>query len=310
MTADRTHESPHGSQAGSGAHACAAHRPDSGRPARTVAGGYFCPMCAGVEAAHPGSCPHCGMALERTPGLAAEGGEYVCPMHPQVVAPAPGSCPICGMALEPRIPLAADDPAGELGDMTRRFWIALVFAAPVLLIAMGEMLPPLAHVLGGSATKWLELALSTPAVLWAGAPLFARAWASIVNGRPNMFTLIGLGTGAAYVESLMATLAPGLFPAAFRDHSGNVPVYFEAAAVITALVLLGQVLELRARAKTGDAIRDLIALAPKTARRVRGDGADEDVPVAELRPGDRLRVRPGDKIPVDGVGRRGDERGR
>jgi len=289
-------ESRCGSHPGGGSHACEAHRQNAAAPS----GGYFCPMCAAVEAASPGSCPHCGMALERAPSLAIDDTEYVCPMHPQIVSPAPGSCPICGMALEPRVALGADDPSGELGEMTRRFWIALAFAAPVLLIAMGEMLPPLAHGLRGRATRWVELLLATPAVLWAGAPLFARAWTSIVSGRPNMFTLIGLGTGAAYLESLIATLAPGLFPAAFRDHSGSVPVYFEAAAVITALVLLGQVLELRARAKTGDAIRDLIALAPKTARRVGADGAEADVPVAELRPGDRLRVRPGDKIPVDG----------
>jgi Cu+-exporting ATPase len=205
------------------------------------------------------------------------------------------------MALEPRVALAEEETSGELLDMTRRCRIALMFAAPVLLLAMGEMVPPLAHLLRGRATRWIELVLSTPAVLWAGAPLFARAWASIVNRRLNMFTLIGLGTGAAYFQSVIATIAPGLFPAAFRDHSGSVPVYFEAAAVITALVLLGQVLELRARAKTGDAIRDLVALAPKTARRVGADGVDEDVFVAELRPGDRLRVRPGDRIPVDGT---------
>ncbi len=282
-----------------GSYGSGARRRNAAAPARP-AGVYFCPMCAGVEASSPGRCQRCGMSLERAPGLTTLGTEYVCPMHPQIVAPAPGSCPICGMALEPRVALAAEEPPGELGDMTRRFWIALVFAAPVLLIAMGEMVPPLARVLGGRAARWIELLLSTPAVLWAGAPLFARAWASIVNGRLNMFTLIGLGTGAAYLQSVIATIAPGLFPAAFRDHSGSVPVYFEAASVITALVLLGQVLELRARAKTGDAIRDLMALAPKTARRVGADGVEEDVPVAELRPGDRLRVRPGDKIPVDG----------
>jgi Cu+-exporting ATPase len=241
------------------------------------------------------------MALETTPVLARGGADYVCPMHPQIVSPVPGACPICGMALELRVPMSAEEPRGELEDMSRRFWIALGFAAPVLLIGMGEMLPWFGAWRAGSATRWIELLLATPVVAWAGAPLFSRAWASIVHGRPNMFTLIGLGTGAAYVESLTATLTPSAFPAAFRDHAGGVPVYFEAAAVITTLVLLGQVLELRARAKTGEAIRGLLALAPRTAQRLRTDGTDVAVDVAEVRPGDRLRVRPGDKIPVDGI---------
>ncbi len=290
-----------GTHSEGGAHACGSHRGSHQAPVAVPLGRYFCPMCAGVQSEAPGSCPHCGMALEKTPGIDADGAEYVCPMHPQIVSAFPGSCPICGMALEPRLGFADAESAGELVDMTRRFWIAAVFAAPLLVIAMAEMLPPLKHALGGRAMRWIELVLATPAVLWSGAPLFARAWNSIVRGRPNMFTLIGLGTGAAYGQSVLATLVPGLFPAAFRDHAGNVPVYFEAAAVITALVLLGQVLELRARAKTGDAIRDLIALAPNTARRVGADGAEVDVPVGALRPGDRLRVRAGDKIPVDGI---------
>jgi Cu+-exporting ATPase len=241
------------------------------------------------------------MALEKTPVLETGGAEYVCPMHPQIVSPVPGACPICGMALELRFPVCAPEPTGELADMTRRFWIALGFAAPVLLIGMGEMLPWLGSWHADSVTRWIELLLATPVVVWAGAPLFSRAWASIVHGRPNMFTLIGVGTGAAYVESLAVTLAPGAFPAAFRDHAGGVPVYFEAAAVITTLVLLGQMLELRARSKTGEAIRGLLALAPRTARRLCADSTDVAVEVGEVRPGDRLRVRPGDKIPVDGI---------
>jgi Cu+-exporting ATPase len=267
----------------------------------TLPKGYVCPMCVGIEEAAPGSCARCGMALEKTPALATGGAEYVCPMHPQIVSPVPGACPICGMALELRFPVSAAEPTGELAEMTRRFWIALGFAAPVLLIGMGEMLPWLGAWRAGSVTRWIELLLATPVVVWAGAPLFSRAWASIVHGRPNMFTLIGVGTGAAYVESLAATLAPGAFPTAFRDHADGVPVYFEAAAVITTLVLLGQVLELRARAKTGEAIRGLLAFAPRTARRLRADGTDVALDVAQVRPGDRLRVRPGDKIPVDGI---------
>ena len=289
-----------GTHSEGGAHACGSHRGSHQAPVAVPLGRYFCPMCAGVQSEAPGSCPHCGMALEKTPGIDADGAEYVCPMHPQIVSAFPGSCPICGMALEPRLGFADAESAGELVAMTRRFWIAAVFAAPLLVIAMAEMLPPLRHALGGRAMRWIELVLATPAVLWSGAPLFARAWNSIVRGRPNMFTLIGLGTGAAYGYSVLATLVPGLFPAAFRDHAGNVPVYFEAAAVITALVLLGQVLELRARAQTGAAIRALLGLAPNTARRVGADGAEVDVPAGALR---RRR-------PTARASRREDSRGR
>jgi Cu+-exporting ATPase len=283
-----------------GGHSCGGHHPVARRAVTTPHKSYVCPMCAGVEEETPGSCPRCGMTLERTALLATREAEYVCPMHPQIVLLAPGACPICGMALELRVPVDEEDPTGELAGMTRRFWIALGFAAPVLLIGMGEMLPWLGTWRVSSVARWIELLLATPVVVWAGAPLLSRAWASIVHGRPNMFTLIGLGTGAAYVESVAATLAPGAFPAAFRDHAGGVPVYFEAAAVITTLVLLGQVLELRARAKTGEAIRGLLALAPRTAQRLSADGTDVAIPVAEVRLGDRLRVRPGDKISVDG----------
>jgi Cu+-exporting ATPase len=212
-------------------------------------------------------------------------------MHPEVKSDHPGACPICGMALEPVSPLQAlAAPNPELADMTRRFWIALVAAVPVLILAMsGELLP------------WVQFALASVAVLWAGAPLFARGWASIKNRAPNMFTLIALGTGIAYLDSVAALLVPGIFPPSFRDMHGAVPVYFEAAAVITALVLLGQMLELKARARTGDAIRALLDLAPKTARRVATDGSESDVPVEAVARGDRLRVRPGEKVPVDGV---------
>ena len=233
----------------------------------------------------------------------SEGVQYTCPMHPEIVRDKPGSCPICGMALEP-MTATADDANPELEDMTRRFWVCLALTAPLLLLSMGEMAigqESIARLFPGRTFSWFQLALATPVVLWGALPFFERGWASIVNRSPNMFTLISLGTGAAYVYSVAATLFPGAFPNSFRDHHGNVPVYFEAAAVITTLVLLGQVLELRARGQTSSAIKSLLALAPKTARRLRDDGTEEDVPLDQVRVGDRLRVRPGEKVPVDGV---------
>ena len=224
-------------------------------------------------------------------------------MHPQIVRDAPGSCPICGMALEPRTVSAAAGPDLELADMRRRFWIGLALTVPLLAFVMGDMLPaqPLRHVVPGRVSAWLQLALATPVVLWAGWPFFERGWASIVNRSLNMFTLIGLGTGMAWIYSVIGTLAPGVFPVSFRTHGGEVGLYFEAAAVITVLVLLGQVLELRARSQTSSAIRALLGLAPPTARRLRPDGAEEDVPLERVQVGERLRVRPGEKVPVDGV---------
>jgi P-type Cu+ transporter len=236
-------------------------------------------------------------ARERPP--AAPGTQYTCPMHPQIVRDRPGSCPICGMALEPMTP-TADEANPELAEMSRRFWICLALTVPLLALAMGEMVPSLRHLLSSRAATWVQLALATPVVLWGGWPFFERAWASVVHRSPNMFTLIALGTGAAYGYSLVATLLPGLIPSSLRTHGGAVPVYFEAAAVIITLVLLGQVLELRARSQTSGAIRALLGLAPKTARRIRDDGTDEDIPLDEVRVGDRLRVRPGEKVPADG----------
>ncbi len=264
---------------------------------------FTCPMHPEARKLGPGTCPDCGMALEPVEPLpAATVTEYVCPMHPQIVRPAPGTCPICGMALEPRT-VTLDERNPELEDMTRRFWVSLAFAAPVFGLAMSEMIPgqPVQHALGTRLVVWIQLVLSTPAVLWGGWPLFARGWASLVNRRLNMFTLIALGVGVAYAYSVVATLAPEIFPADFRGHGGQVSVYFEAAAVITVLVLLGQVLELRARSRTSSAIRALLGLAPKSARLVRGDGSEEDVPLEHVKPGDQLRVRPGEKVPVDGV---------
>jgi Cu+-exporting ATPase len=229
------------------------------------------------------------------------GAIYTCPMHPEVRQVGPGSCPICGMALEPLLPTTELGPDPELADMTRRFWIGVALTAPVFLLDMAGHLFDLHGLVSQTALHWIEFAFATPVVLWAGAPFFVRAWQSVVTRNLNMFTLIALGTGVAFLYSAVATLAPDLFPPAFRSHDGAVAVYFEAAAVITVLVLLGQVLELRARAQTSGAIRALIDLAPKTARRVRADGSDEEVPLDQIVAGDRLRVRPGEKVPVDGL---------
>ncbi len=264
---------------------------------------YTCPMHPEVRQPTPGLCPKCGMALEPVGAEAPmTRTEYVCPMHPQIVRDAPGSCPICGMALEPRT-VTGDEENAELKDMTRRFWVSVALSVPLLAFVMGDMLPgqPLRHALSGRLMAWLQLVLATPVVLWGGWPFFARGWASIVNRSLNMFTLIALGTGTAYVYSVVAALAPGMFPESFRTHGGEVALYFEAAAIITTLVLLGQVIELRARSQTSSAIKALLGLTPKTARRLRDDGGEEDVSLDEVRPGDRLRVRPGERVPVDGV---------
>ncbi len=263
-------------------------------------GEYACPMCKGVERDRPGDCPKCGMALEPARPAARQKVIYTCPMHPQIERDGPGSCPICGMDLEPKAagPDAEEDHS-ELRRMTRRFWVAVVLTVPVLLLAMLPMLGvPMDRWLGTTLHPWLQLILSTPVVLWCGWPFFERGWRSIVTRNFNMFTLIGLGTGAAYLYSVVAVLLPGLIPEDFR-HNGTAEVYFEAAAVIVTLVLLGQVLELRARRRTGAAIRELLSLAPPTARIVR-DGQERDVPLEEVHGGDILRVRPGEKVAVDG----------
>jgi Cu+-exporting ATPase len=234
---------------------------------------------------------------------AAAQAEYVCPMHPQIVRSEPGSCPICGMALEPRVATANAEENTELKDMQRRFWTGVALTVPVLISAMGADIPghPLESLAAPRAWTWFELILSTPVVLWGGWPFFVRAWQSVMNRSPNMFTLVGLGVGVAYVYSLVAAIFPGIFPASFRDQAGGVAVYFEAAAVIVTLVLLGQVLELKARSQTGAAIKALLGLAPKTARVLHDDGSEVDVPLEQVKAGDRLRVRPGEKVPVDGV---------
>ena len=269
---------------------------------------YTCPMDPEVRQEKPGPCPKCGMALEPLAIAApATRTEYVCPMHPEIVRSEPGSCPICGMALEPRAVTLAEEQNPELVDMTRRFWSAVALSAPIFFFAMADMLPgrPLAGFIPPRLLNWFQLALATPVVLWGGWPFFQRGWASLVNRSLNMFTLIALGVGTAYLFSVAATVFPEIFPESFRGHGGEVGVYFDAAAVITTLVLLGQVLELRARSRTSSAIRALLGLAPKTARRIGGDGGEEDISLDRVQVGDRLRVRPGEKIPVDGIVREG-----
>lgn len=256
-----------------------------------TSGRYTCPMHPEVESPRPGGCPKCGMELEPLDLVGSERGtEYVCPMHPEVVEDRPGSCPICGMALEPRGPIAEEDNP-ELRDMTRRFWIGTALAVPVMVVSMAGM----------GSLQWLELILTTPIVLWCGWPFLRRGYDSLVHRHLNMFTLIALGVGVAWVYSTVAVLFPDQFPQAVLLPSGQVAVYFEAAAVITVLVLLGQVLELKARGRTSAAIKLLLSLAPRHARVVREDGREEDIRLDKVRPGDKLRVRPGEKVPVDGV---------
>ena len=227
--------------------------------------------------------------------------EYTCPMHPEIVQIGSGACPICGMALEPRIVSLDDMPDAELGAMTRRFWTCLALTVPVFALATSEMMSGLANIIPIRISLWLQFLMATPVVLWGGFPFFERGWASIKNVRPNMFTLIAIGTGAAWIYSVVGLLFPNIFPVSFRGHSGEVPLYFEAAAVITTLVLLGQVLELRARSQTNSALKELLGLAPKTAHIVLDDGTEKEISLADVLAGTKLRVRANDKIPVDGV---------
>ena len=267
---------------------------------------YTCPMHPEIRQDHPGTCPKCGMALEPvTAGVQVQAKvEYVCPMHPEVVQDHPGTCPKCGMALEPRTVTAlTEEDNPELRDMTRRFWVGAALSVPVFALAMVADLAPqwLPEGLSMRMVQWIEFVLATPVVLWGGWPFFVRGWQSVVTWNLNMFTLIGLGVAVAWAYSTVALLFPGIFPPLMRHADGTVPVYFEAAAVITTLVLLGQVLELRARSRTNTAIKMLLQLAPNTARIVRPDGREEDIPLEQVQVGDTLRVRPGEKIPVDGV---------
>ena len=252
--------------------------PTGDSPERQVPGkgAYFCPMCPGVHSDDPDICPKCGMALESSAVATNTKTQYTCPMHPEVLRDEPGECPICGMALEPVTVTVDAPPNPELIDMTRRFWISAVLTAPLLVITMGEMLPGVAALVGGGWNPWAQLVLAAPVVLWAGWPFFLRGWKSVVTRNLNMFTLIAIGTATAFLYSLVAVGAPEIFPAGFRDTSGQVGLYFEAAAVIITLVLLGQVLELRARERTGGALRALLDLAPKVAHLVLDDGEDEE----------------------------------
>jgi Cu+-exporting ATPase len=262
------------------------------------------PMVHSISLGPPGAPAMIAKAAHAPPAPPLEPGAatYTCPMHPEIIRSGPGSCPICGMALEPVLATEDEGPNPELVEMRRRFWVCLGLSLPLLVLAMGEMIPgrPLDGLIPRHGLPWVELALASPVVLWGGWPFFVRGWASLVHRSLNMFTLIAIGTGTAYVYSIVAVLFPASFPASFRGHDGAVPVYFEAAAVITTLVLLGQVLELRARHETSSAIKALLGLAPKTARRLKDDGGEEDVPLNTVHAGDRLRVRPGEKVPVDG----------
>ncbi len=260
---------------------------------------YTCPMHPEICQEKPGSCPKCGMALESI-SVTGVKTKWTCPMHPEIIQDYPGSCPICGMTLEPKT-ISIEEENPELIDMTRRFKLAIILTIPLVIIAMHSHIPfiSLEDLIPSKIMKWIEFILATPIVLWAGLPFFIRFWQSIISGNLNMFTLIGLGVGVAYIYSIVALLFSGIFPASFKKE-GEVGVYFEAAAVIVTLVLLGQVLELKARSKTGAAIKMLLGLAPKTARRIR-DGIEEDIPLEHVKIGDLLRVRPGEKIPVDGI---------
>jgi P-type Cu+ transporter len=261
---------------------------------------YTCPMHPEIRQSEPGACPKCGMALEPLTVEAPETRiQYTCPMHLQIIRDAPGSCPICGMALEPMTVTLDEEANPELTDMSRRFWIGSALSIPLVIFAMFESF--FGRFIGMGLMPWIEFILATPVVLWCGWPLLRRGWDSLVNRSLNMFTLIALGVSVAYLYSLIAILLPDMFPASFLNEHGQVGRYFEVAAAITTLVLLGQVLELRARSQTNNAIKALLGLAPKTARLIRDDGTEEDVPLEHVQQGDRLRVRPGEKIPVDGI---------
>lgn len=300
------HSEAHSHSAGHADHSHHDHHHRNGHRASASAP-YFCPMCPGVESDKPGDCPKCGMALEQNPSWKGEAGTvYTCPMHPEIEQDNPGNCPICGMALEPKtVSRNVKEDDAELRDMTRRFWVGAVLTLPIFVMSMAHLIPEWRHGewMNAPAARWAQLILSTPVVFWAGWPFLKRAWASALSRHLNMFTLITLGVTSAYLFSAAATIVPNLFPGALTQH-GTAHLYFEASAVIVVLVLLGQVLELRARQRTGSAIRALLDLAPRTARLVK-NSEELEVPLETVKVGDHLRVRPGDKVPVDGLVREG-----
>ncbi len=278
---------------------CCGHGNSNRENHQTTPGTYICACCPGVESDEPGNCPHCGMALQRVGGSGTT-TRYTCPMHPEIVRDEPGDCPICGMALEPMTVSADEGPSAELVSMTRRFWISAVLSVPLVVLTMGGMIGlDVDAWIDPSVSGWLQLLLAAPVILWGGAPFFQRGWQSVVNRRLNMFTLIALGTGAAFAFSVVALLFPGILPAAFLE-DGHAPLYFEAAAVIVTLVLLGQVMEIRARERTSGALKALLELAPPQAVRIDADGNEETVALERVATGDHLRVKPGEKVPVDG----------
>lgn len=282
-------------------HCSAVDSPDSAtRPAASNAS-YVCPMCPSVSANGPGACPKCGMALEPSLPLAASQAGFACPMHPKVIHDQPGTCPTCGMLLEMATVREGKGRNPELVDMKRRFCFGTALTVPLLVIAMGDMIPGLGGLFSSTWNPWIQLALAAPVVLWCGKPFLVRGWQSIWSLNLNMFTLIALGVGAAFLFSLVAVIAPGAFPDEFKSEAGLVLLYFESAAVIVVLVLLGQILELTARERTGDSLRALMDLSPKTARRLTGKGLDDEIPLDRVAVGDRLRVRPGESVPVDGL---------
>jgi Cu+-exporting ATPase len=279
------------------------HRQHSAHPEAAPNKAYFCPMCPGVESDKPGDCPKCGMRLERNPSLPATKTIYTCPMHPQIQQDHPGDCPICGMRLEPKTGITGEEEEDrEVRTLATKFWVSLVLTIPVLILALGKMVPGLSvdHWVPVGINRWIQLLLATVIVFWCGDLFFVRAWRSIINRSLNMFTLIAVGVGAAYLYSAIATIFPNLFPDSFKHH-GEIDLYFESAAVITVLVLFGQWLELRARSQTGKAIQSLLGLAAKSAHRLDVTGNEEEILVDQLQPGDLVRVRPGEKIPVDGI---------
>ena len=261
-------------------------------------------MCPGVESEEPGDCPKCGMSLEPNPSYRASAGKaiYTCPMHPQIERDHPGDCPICGMTLELKTAGSGESGDSEAESLAGKFWLGAILTVPILFLSVGKMVPGLSlgHLVPAPINEWIQLALATVVVFWCGGIFFVRAWRSVVNRSLNMFTLIGLGVGAAYLYSAIATVSPGVFPESFKHH-GELDLYFEAAAVITVLVLLGQWLEARARRRTGKAIEGLLGLAPKTAHRLTEAGVEEEVPIDALEPENLVRVRPGEKVPVDGT---------